>query len=176
MTILFGLAMVIIGSTIEIEGRGAGLLVTLADTLQKPLGVAGRWLFLIGAFSAVFSSLLGVWQAVPYLFADLWGLLRGPERNISDGETRVDTRSPAYRSYLAAMALLPMAGLFRGFGEVQKFYAVIGAWFFPFLALALLLLNGHPAWVGNAYRSRPLTVAVLVMVLLFFGWIAWRAV
>lgn len=175
VTALFGIAMVIIGSTIEIEGRGAGLLVTLSERLVESLGPTGRWIFLVGALGAVYSSLLGVWQAVPYLFADLWGLLRGPEREISGGEMRVDTRSTAYRGYLAAMALLPMAGLFRGFGEVQKFYAVVGAWFFPFLALALLLLNGRSAWVGKAYRNQPLTVAVLVAVLVFFAWIAWSA-
>jgi Mn2+/Fe2+ NRAMP family transporter len=176
VTALFGIAMVIIGATIEIEGRGAGLLVTLSERLVENLGTAGRWLFLVGALGAVYSSLLGVWQAVPYLFADLWGLLRGQDQRESNGATRVDTRSPAYRGYLAAMALLPMAGLFRGFGEVQKFYAVVGAWFFPFLALALLLLNGRSAWVGKDYRNRPLTVAVLVVVLLFFAWIAWSAV
>jgi len=175
VTALFGIAMVIIGSTIEIEGRGATLLVTLSERLVESLGPAGRWIFLVGALGAVYSSLLGVWQAVPYLFADLWGLLRGPERETAGMETRVDTRSPAYRGYLAAMALLPMAGLFRGFGEIQKIYAVVGAWFFPFLALALLLLNGRSNWVGKAYRNRPLTIAVLVTVLLFFGWIAWRA-
>jgi len=175
VTALFGIAMVIIGSTIEIDGRGATLLVTLAETLVESLGPTGRWIFLIGAAGAVFSSLLGVWQAVPYLFADLWGLLRGPERDTSNGETRVDTRSPAYRGYLAAMALLPMAGLFRGFGEVQKFYAVVGAWFFPALALALLLLNSRSNWVGKSYRNQPLTVATLIGVLLFFAWIAWRA-
>ena len=175
VTALFGIAMVIIGSTIEIDGRGATLLVTLSDRLVESLGPAGRWLFLIGAAGAVFSSLLGVWQAVPYLFADLWGLLNGPERDTSNGETRVNTQSPAYRGYLVAMALLPMAGLFRGFGEVQKFYAVVGAWFFPVLVLALLLLNGRPEWVGKSYRNQPLTMAALTGVLLFFGWIAWRA-
>ncbi|MGA9575117.1 MAG: Nramp family divalent metal transporter [Lysobacterales bacterium] len=176
VTALFGIAMVIIGSTIEIEGRGANLLVTLSGRLVENLGTAGRWIFLVGALGAVYSSLLGVWQAVPYLFADLWGLLRGPVREKPGVEARVDTRSTAYRGYLAAMTLLPMAGLFRGFGEVQKFYAVVGAWFFPFLALALLILNGRSAWVGKTYRNRPLTNAVLVAVLLFFGWIAWRAV
>jgi Mn2+/Fe2+ NRAMP family transporter len=175
VTALFGIAMVIIGSTIEIEGRGAGLLVTLSERLVESLGPAGRWVFLVGALGAVYSSLLGVWQAVPYLFADLWGMLRRPHQEISNGNMRVDTRSTAYRGYLAAMALLPMAGLFRGFGEVQKFYAVVGAWFFPFLALALLLLNGRSAWVGKAYRNGPMTVAVLVAVLLFFAWIAWRS-
>lgn len=175
VTALFGIAMVIIGSTIEIEGRGASLLVTLSDRLVENIGVVGRWVFLIGALGAVYSSLLGVWQAVPYLFADLWGLLRRPGLNEPGEETRVDTRSPAYRGYLVFMALIPMAGLFYGFGEVQKLYAVIGAWFFPFLALTLLLLNGRSAWVGPAYRNRPVTVAVLAGVLVFFGWIAWSA-
>ncbi len=172
VTALFGCAMVIIGSTIEIDGRGATLLVTLSERLVESLGPAGGWIFLVGAAGAVFSSLLGVWQAVPYLFADLWGLLRGPERDTSKGETRVNTRAPAYRGYLAAMALLPMAGLFRGFGEVQKFYAVVGAWFFPALALALLLLNGRSSWVGKSFRNQPLTMAALIGVLLFFAWIA----
>jgi len=172
VTALFGCAMVIIGSTIEIDGRGATLLVILSERLEESLGPAGGWIFLVGAAGAVFSSLLGVWQAVPYLFADLWGLLRGPERDTSKGETRVNTRAPAYRGYLAAMALLPMAGLFRGFGEVQKFYAVVGAWFFPALALALLLLNGRSSWVGKSFRNQPLTMAALIGVLLFFAWIA----
>ena len=73
------------------------------------------------------------------------------------------------------MALLPMAGLFRGFGEVQKFYAVVGAWFFPVLVLALLLLNGRSNWVGKSYRNHPVTMAALIGVLVFFAWIAWRA-
>jgi len=176
VTALFGIAMVIIGSTIEIEGRGAGLLVTLSDRLVENLGTAGRWIFLAGALGAVYSSLLGVWQAVPYLFADLWGILLKTDQPVPGAESRVDTRSTAYRGYLAAMALLPMAGLFRGFGEVQKFYAVVGAWFFPFLALALLLLNGRTAWVGRDYRNRPLTVVVLLAVLSFFAWIAWSAI
>ena len=77
--------------------------------------------------------------------------------------------------YLAAMALLPMAGLFSGFCEIQKFYDVVGAWFFPALALALLLLNGRSSWVGKPFRNQPLTVAALIGVLLFFAWIAWRA-
>jgi len=172
VTALFGIAMVIIGSTIEIDGRGATLLVTLAEQLVESLGPVGRWAFLIGAAGAVFSSLLGVWQAVPYLFADLWGLLNGPERDSSNGETRVNTRSSAYRGYLAAMALIPMAGLFRGFGEVQKFYAVVGAWVFPVLVLALLLLNGRSGWVGKTYRNQPLTIVALLGVLLFFAWVA----
>ncbi len=169
MTILFGVAMVMIGSTIEIEGRGAGLLVTLADSLEKPLGVTGRWLFLVGAFSAIFSSLLGVWQAVPYLFADTWRLFVKPTDHSSSGNI---TKSAPYRIYLFAIALIPMLGLFMSFKEVQKLYAVIGALFIPLLAIALLILNSRRAWVGD-FTNRPLTIAVLLATLVFFGSMAW---
>lgn len=174
MTAIFGIAMVIIGSTIEIDGRGAGLLVTLSDRLAESLGPTGKWLFLAGAAGAVFSSLLGVWQAVPYLFADLWGMLRGQSKGNESGAVVVDSSALPYRGYLAAIALIPMAGLFRGFGEIQKFYAVVGAWFIPILALALLVLNGRSDWVGKAYRNQPMTVVALLAVLLFFGWVALR--
>jgi Mn2+/Fe2+ NRAMP family transporter len=176
VTALFGVAMVIIGSTVEIEGRGAGLLVTLSARLAETLGPAAGTLFLVGALGAVFSSLLGVWQAVPYLFADLWGQLlgtHGPGGAALDDA--VDTRGLPYRGYLTALALLPMAGLFHSFREVQKVYALAGAWFLPVLALALLFLNGRAGWVGPRYRSRPATQAVLLATLAFFSWIAWRA-
>jgi hypothetical protein len=165
MTVLFGLAMVIIGSTIQIEGQGAGLLTSLARQLEAPLGLVGRWLFLVGAFGAVFSSLLGVWQSVPYLFADIWGLFFTSKTNTPRADI---AKSPAYRVYLWAITLLPMAGLFMSFKDVQKFYAVIGATFIPLLALGLLVLNGRRAWVG-VYVNRPLTILILVVCLTFFG-------
>ncbi|HEY5642436.1 MAG TPA: Nramp family divalent metal transporter [Woeseiaceae bacterium] len=176
ITALFGVAMVIIGSTIEIEGRGATLLVRLSDQLVEPLGQTGKWLFLVGAAGAVFSSLLGVWQAVPYLFADTLGLLREDNEAATGGAAAaaIDTRSAAYRGYLVALAIVPMAGLFWRFQEIQKLYAVIGATFIPLLALALLLLNGRAEWVGERFRNRPATVVVLLATLAFFLWIGWR--
>ena len=179
MTALFGVAMVVIGSTIEVEGRGAGLVVSLADRLAEPLGAAGRWTFLIGAFGAVFSSLLGVWQAVPYIFADYWRLV-GPGRkgDASGRRSEVDTRGRPYRAYLIALAVVPMLGLLFSFREVQKVYAVFGALFMPLLAATLLYLNGRPDWVGHRFRNRPLTTAALtatVVLFLFFGYRQLRA-
>ena len=130
--------MVIIGSTVKIQGQGAGLLVTLADGLPDSLGEIGRWVFLIGAFGAVFSSLLGVWQAVPYLFADIWRLFFQGE-----AKSQVDINAWPYRLYLIAIALIPMVGLWMSFKEVQKFYSVIGATFIPLLAVSLLFMNGN---------------------------------
>jgi Mn2+/Fe2+ NRAMP family transporter len=171
VTAVFGVAMVIIGGTIEIEGRGASLLVDLSARLGESLGPFGRLAFLVGAAGAVFSSLLGVWQAVPYLFADTWQQLRGSGRsgNAAPGDPT------AYRLYLAALALLPMAGLFLGFQAVQKLYAVVGAWFFPALTLALLVMNNRRAWIGERYRNGITANLALLVILVFFSWIALRS-
>jgi Mn2+/Fe2+ NRAMP family transporter len=173
MTALFGVAMVVIGSTVEIEGKGAGLLVTLSDRLGESVGPVGRIAFLVGALGAVFSSLLGVWQAVPYIFADVWRLsFRGADVEIEPGET-VDTTSLAYRGFLVGIAIVPMVGLMMSFREIQKLYAIIGAAFMPLLAVTLLILNGRRAWVGSDLRNRWPAVAGLALTLGFFGWVAW---
>ena len=174
MTALFGLAMVIIGSRVTIEGSGVALLVKLSDQLGDSLGPAGKWLFLIGAAGAVFSSLLGVWQATPYIFADLWSLLMNPADPLDRDRPRdaVDTNGRPYRIYLWLLAFVPMAGLFTGFKQAQKLYTVTGAFFFPLLAVALLLLNGRKRWVGEKYNNGPVGFLSLVITLGFFLWVA----
>lgn len=173
-TALFGVAMVIIGSTVEVEGGGATLLVTLADQLDASLGSTARWVFLVGAWGAVVSSLLGVWQSVPYLFADLWYLLRGSQGAEHDP---VDTRGLSYRGYLLALGLVSIAGLYSSFLQIQKIYAVLGAMFIPMLALVLLRLNGRQDLVGAELRnhawSRIALWATLAM-FLAFGYVEFR--
>ncbi len=183
VTIVFGLAMVMIGSTVEVVGGGATLLVTLGDQLAAEVGQAGRLIFLIGAFGAVFSSLLGVWQAVPYLFADLWRLFLQRDRqelrdSAADGSSMlpVDTSSRPYRAYLYAIAIIPMLGFTAfNFVQAQWLYAVSGAAFIPMLALALLVFNGRRAWVGDAVNRIPTTV-ILAATLALFGWLAWGTI
>ena len=174
MTALFGIAMVIIGNSVHVEGSGARLLVVLSDRLGDLLGPTGKWLFLAGSFGAVFSSLLGVWQAVPYLFADGWRLSRRHSADDDNTHTTdtVDTAGPAYRLYLYALALIPMLGLLQNFREMQKLYAIVGASFFPLLALALLVFNGRTDWVTRRFVNRPATVVVLLAFFAFFTWLA----
>lgn len=169
-TCLFGLAMVVIGSRLEIEGRGASLLPRIADQLEEPLGRAGRILFLIGAWCAVLSSLLGVWQAIPILFADLWSSLFGATRGgVSSG-----AHSRVARAYLIGIATLPALGLFFGFEAVQKLYAVVGAWFMPILAVVLLALLRSPRRVpAEARLGLPGTLGLL-LTLGFFAYAALR--
>jgi len=169
MTAAFGIAMVIVGSSIKIEGGGAQLLVDLSSRLESELGIFGKWMFLFGTLGAVFSSLLGVWQSVPYLFADCWGLLRGTSTRL--GNATVDTTSTPYRSYLALIAIVPMLGLFMTFRDIQQIYTVIGALFFPVLALGLLIFNSRSSWIGEQFRNRPLTIAALLAVLGFYSWL-----
>ena len=171
MTAAFGIAMVIIGSNISIEGSGAELLVTLSTRLEEVMGPIGKYLFLLGTLGAVFSSVLGVWQCVPYLFADCWGLLKSRQR---EALMRVDTRSTPYRSYLLLIATVPMLGLFSSFRDIQMLYAVTGALFFPVLALVLLVFNGRPAWVGREFSNGPVAIGALLVVLAFFSWIGLR--
>ena len=164
------MSMVIIGSSIpELPpGGGASLVVQLGNLLESSTGTTGRWAFLLGAWSAIFSSLLGVWQAVPYLFADFWRLTRkGPSAPQSAADKGRIMNSPAYNAYLYLIASVPMLGLFVEFTLVQKVYAVCGALFMPLLAIVLIILNGKEKWVGNS-RNRPATVIVLLGVLVLF--------
>jgi Mn2+/Fe2+ NRAMP family transporter len=181
MTAAFGLGMVIIGSSLgELPGGGATLVVEIAGQLETTFGRAGtlaRWAFLAGAFGAVFSSVLGVWQSIPYLFADLWRLLRAPARTgLAPAESQgahapIDTRSWPYRGYLYAIALVPVAGMVAvEFRTMQKSYAIVGALFVPLLAAVLIVLNGRAAWVGSRFRNSWLTTLVLAATLAFFAY------
>ncbi len=173
LTAVFGIAMVIIGSQLDLSGKGAGLMVTLANTLEQSLGETGRWLFLIGAFGAVFSSLFGVWQAVPYLFADIYRLFI----NRQTGATTVDTRGWPYRSYLFALAIVPMLGLMMDFKQVQQFYGIVGAAFLPLLAVALLIMNGSRVRLGQYSNNWFSHISLSATVVFFAGmaWMKWSA-
>ena len=165
VTALFGMAMVVIGSGVEVEGSGLGLILALAEQLREPLGEGARTLFLVGAWAAVFSSLLGVWQSVPYLFADTLRLLRA--RHASEWtRSPIDTRSKAYRGYLLAIAFVPLLGLELRFDRVQQAYGLVGAAFMPLVALALLLLNRRRI-VGELH-NRPASTLALLVTLAFF--------
>ena len=88
----------------------------------------------------------------------------------------VDTNGLPYRGFMIALGIVPMIGLFWGFQQVQKFYTITGALFFPFLALALLIWNGRSDWVGSQYKNHPITSVALIGVLVFFSWLGLRTI
>ena len=138
--------------------------MSLAEAMRSTLGEHWRAVFLAGAWGAMFSSLLGVWQAVPYLFADALRVWRGEPARSQPHRTR------EYRAALLLIATVPMLGLLFDFRRVQMVYAVAGALFMPALAAIQLYLNNRHAAPGAANR-RPGN-ALLLATLFAFAWIA----
>lgn len=161
VTAVFGLCVVVIGSQIEVAGSGAALAVQMADRLAEAVGPVGRWIFLVGFWGAVFSSLLGVWQSIPYMFADfvrLWKGAAGPLR-----------QSTPYRLYVVLIAVVPLFLLNAPVRQIQLTYGIAGALFLPLLALTLLLLNNRGAWLGRENRNPVWINAALAASLVFFA-------
>jgi Mn2+/Fe2+ NRAMP family transporter len=173
MTAIFGLSMVVIGNSLEpMEGSGATLMVKIADELEATFGTAGplvRWAFLAGAWAAVFTSLLGVWQSVPYLFADLWQQMCSRHAD----KRPIDTNARSYQVYLYGIALVPIIGLVAiDFRAMMKVYAIVGALFIPMLAAVLLVLNGQRRWVGEEHKNSWATTAALCGAVVLFAIVA----
>jgi Mn2+/Fe2+ NRAMP family transporter len=172
LTAFFGVAMVIIGSRVKVSGSGDTVALTLAEQLAGALGPVGKYAFLLGFWGAVFTSLLGVWQGVPYMFADFLELRRRGKR--SDIESADLKATRGYRFYLLALSVLPLSLLWLKVQLVQYVYGIVGAFFMPFVALTLLLLNNRQRLVGREFRNSWIINLVLVLTLAFFSLIGLR--
>ena len=176
LTGLFGAAMLVLAAQV-LGGVAGGLppgsqgLVACADAVRDAAALrfgteAGgslRMVFLIGIWGAIFTSTLGVWQGVPYLFADYWDSFRG--RFGQD----VDVRGLPYRGWLFYLAVPPMVLLAveRPMWIIQA-YTVASGLFLPLLAGSLLWMNGSSKRVGTL-RNGPCATASLVLALVLFG-------
>ncbi|MFK7844649.1 MAG: Nramp family divalent metal transporter [Rhodothermales bacterium] len=186
VTAVFGLAIIIIASKSDLDRQAsATLVVSLSNQLGGVLGSVGRGIFLIGAWAAMFTSLLGVWQSVPYMFADYWRLTQqkrnheGVDKGAVDkdvADAKISMQSRPYRVYLIIIATIPMAGLLYDFELVQKLNSIYGALVMPMVALVLILLNGRQAWVGAKMKNHPVTAVFLVGVLVFFFYLGGPAI
>jgi hypothetical protein len=166
LTGLFGIGIMIISSGMQADvATGTKMALGIASHLETVIGPFGKWCFLIGFWSAVFSSMLGVWQGIPYLFADfLQQYTYRPETPLL-----VDSGSPAYRGYLFYLAIPPMLLLLVNQPVwLVIIYAVAGAFFMPLLILLLLLMNNRRSWVGEL-RNGWATNLLLLSSLLVFG-------
>src|SRR5215203_2524057 len=74
-----GSIMLIANDAFFLQGvalKDADAVPRMASALGNILGTFGRVAFSVGFWAAVFASLLGVWQSVPYLYADFYGILK----------------------------------------------------------------------------------------------------
>ena len=146
LTALFGISVMIIAGAIKPEViESKNMVVALAEQIELVLGSTMKWIFLIGFWGAVFSSMIGVWHGVPYLFADYYNQYK--KLNIKDQNL---SRTKAYRWYLGFIVFPPMIILFLGKPVwLVILYAVTGAFFMPFLAASLLYMNNKIKWLGE---------------------------
>jgi Mn2+/Fe2+ NRAMP family transporter len=165
LTGLFGVAIMIIAAGVNPEVlTGPDMALSVANYLETVVGPVGKWCFLVGFWSAVFSSMLGVWQGVPYIFSDfIEQYIHRP-----GAPSVVNTRSLSYRGYLLYIAVPPMLLLLMIKPVwLVVIYAVAGAFFMPLLAVLLLYMNNRRSWVGGLCSGMASNAVLLISVLVF---------
>ena len=166
LTGLFGLAVMVIAAGVRPEVvQGSNMLLAVADHLEASVGDTAKWLFLIGFWGAVFSSMIGVWDGVPYLFTDFVYTTREQTQSVAHGRY---SSTPYYRAFLLYLALPPM--ILLTFGKpvwIVVIYSVTGAFFMPFLAALLLYMNNRKTWLKSFTNSFIMNVVLVVSILLF---------
>ncbi|MBX9737848.1 MAG: Nramp family divalent metal transporter, partial [Phycisphaerales bacterium] len=173
VTAAFGIALTIVSADVPVRPSGGNLFQAVASRLTETIGPAAGWLYLAGAWCAVWACMLGVWQFIPLLFADFVSFGRGPAHRSPTAtatkqafDTTDLSRTPAYRAYLLGLATLPALGVWLDFAVVQRAFGIMGSMFIPLVALALLLMNTRRAWVGryvNGMATNVLLVIILVI-------------
>ncbi|MGE0359627.1 MAG: Nramp family divalent metal transporter [Vicinamibacterales bacterium] len=146
----------------------AQAVTRMADALAETIGPAGFYAYAIGFWAAVFASLLGVWQSLPYLFADYYGLLRGAPGEVRRRLTTV-TSTP-YRLALAFVTLVPLPFAFVDQPLfIIRTFTIVGSLFIPFLAATLLHMNNRllPAASGVPRNSAAVNAVLLLAFVVF---------
>jgi Mn2+/Fe2+ NRAMP family transporter len=181
LTGIFGLALLALSSTLGVGeeelGGGAGLLIGLAEGAGRLLGRTGEVIFLAGVWGAVFTSMLGVWQGVPSLIADLVRSLRERRegRDVASQGSSGAGAGPD-RLHQGLVIGIAVAAIFLvQFGRplwLILTYAVIGSLFMPPLAFFLLRLNSPRGPQGRALGNGVVVRWILlasVALFLFLG-------
>lgn len=170
LTALFGSAILILSASVDPEVMsGNQIVIGLANKLGETSGIIGRWIFLIGFWGAVFSSLLGVWDGVPYLFHDYVITKRSKNKSVLPYTDDIEVKkSNIYILYLVYMSTVPLVLLFLAKPVwIIILYSISGAFFMPFLAVMLLAMNTKLKWV-HKNKNSVLTNSILVIILLLF--------
>jgi Mn2+/Fe2+ NRAMP family transporter len=171
-TAIFGMSVMLIANqAFFVSGitiTDAQAVPKMADVLGNLLGPFGVYAYSIGFWAAVFASLLGVWQSVPYLYADFYGVLKKLSPEARRDLTKV-TGAP-YRLALAFITLIPLPFAFTGRPLVIIVtYTIVGSLFVPFLAATLLYLNNRLAWGADVPHNHWTTNVVLATILGLFA-------
>ncbi len=171
-TAVFGMSIMLIANdaffTTGVALTNAQAVPRMAEALGAVLGTFGRIAFSVGFWAAVFASLLGVWQSVPYLYADFYGIIK---KLPADGRRDiVKVTSTPYRLGLAFISLVPIPFAFTGQPiQVVITYTIVSSLFVPFVAATLLYLNNRVPWDGAVPKNSLVTNLLLVGILVLFA-------
>jgi Mn2+/Fe2+ NRAMP family transporter len=147
----------------------------MAEALGQVLGTFGRIAFSVGFWAAVFASLLGVWQSVPYLYADLYGIMT--KMTPQQRQDAVKVTSTPYRLALLFITLVPLPFAFTGQPiQVVIVYTIVSSLFVPFVAATLLYLNNRVAWTEAVPKNSLLTNLLLIGILTLFAVVGYQEV
>ncbi len=170
LTVLFGIAIIIISAELKPNiVQGNSMVLALAEKVGETTGSTGKWLFLLGFWGAVFSSMLGVWQGVPYIFSDFVSTAASTKKQNGVFYRLFQDKKQSYRLFLFFLALFPLFLLFTNKPVwIIVSYAVIGSFFMPFLAFTLIYLNNKKALIG-IFKNNLIVNALLILALVVFG-------
>jgi len=171
-TAIFGISVMLIANQAffvpGVRITDAQAVSKMAEMLGQMLGRAGVLTYEIGFWAAVFASLLGVWQSVPYIYADFYGVVK----KLPPGEREAVTKitSTPYRLALLFITLVPLPFAFTGRPIfVIVVYTIVGSLFVPFLAATLLYLNNRVRWDAAVPHNSWATNILLVVILALFA-------
>jgi len=172
LVFIFCFSMIFLSTQINWEGQildeGPRLCLLLADRIGREIGPIGRAVFLLGFWGAAFSSVMGVYHGVPFLFDDMLRLWR---RQPAGGQ-----RGAAYRAWAVYLALAAISALLVRRPVWLVFaYTVVGSMFFPFVVSTLLWLNNSSRVIRSA-RNGVLVNTILGSALLLYLFLAVRSV
>ena len=116
----------------------------------------------------MFASLLGVWQSVPYLYADLYGIVK--KMPIEERRDVTKVTSTPYRAALAFISIVPILFAFTGQPiQIVIIYTIVSSLFVPFVAATLLYLNNRVKWTEPVPRNSWITNLLLIAILVLFA-------
>lgn len=162
---IFSLCLIFLSTQVGWEGdileEGPELCILLADRIAEETGAIGGIIFLLGFWGAAYSSVLGVWHGVPFLFDDWIHLWR---RQKPKGHTGLP-----YRGFLIFMTLASLTTVYIERPVWLVFiYTLVGALFFPFIIATLLWMNNSRDRIGVPLRNRWPSNLLLILGLLLF--------
>ena len=176
-TAVFGGSIMLIANdaffTQSVALRDAEAVPRMASALGAILGTFGRIAFSVGFWAAVFASLLGVWQSVPYLYADFYGIVSkmSPQARLDV----VKVTSTPYRLALLFISLVPIPFAFTGRPiQIVITYTIVSSLFVPFVAATVLYLNNRVPWTEPVPKNSWITNLLLIAILILFAFVGFQ--